>query len=577
MLYWLLNLNIICSTDVPGALLAGPNRVSLIRETITLNVSLENVSNTYRVLKACKEVIKPLRDELSNFRLHPTVDDANTNSLKTQWSWRIQNTENILKEIVYATDEKPQDGNASRKKRGLFNIVGQAQSWLFGTATSSEVAEVRKGMEALNQEQLKQSKIINGLSSLFVTHNELLQNIVGTVNNLTDHVSLMTEMINNVNSGLVISNLIDSLHSQVVFYATHFNLIVENIYMLEQNIVTPDFLHMAELRRVVNYGMEKYDFIMALPLHDLASYYNLLQVSMFGGSIYIHVPFVGPENYNLINIIPFPFNIKHDIHKSVVLEKTPDFILYNQNTTDIAFPTLMDLAKCKKPLWDNLICPADFVTFRNEQENSCLQALVRVDVSAVSAKCSFQQINVTSLWLEKVGKRQYVYSPTRINAILHCPPSPPKPLTIQGRFSFEQHCTFSGKDTKVLGVRDHMGGYIHRKVQPYAHINTQINSTVIPPANIKHLPEVEKHELEDIMKNYDFIPYQYASHVSISSLALGGVCLLIIIGITIFYCKLRRNVRSIVIPQPELDIKCVADAVIPHVVAASKRIQVQNE
>lgn len=66
--------------------------------------------------------------------------------------------------------------------------------------------------------------------------------IVRTVNVVIDHVNDLTSSVNTLYAGLTLSELIDSLHTQVKKYAHHFNSLVCDINALAHQIVPPTFL-----------------------------------------------------------------------------------------------------------------------------------------------------------------------------------------------------------------------------------------------------------------------------------------------------------------------------------------------
>lgn len=215
------------------------------------------------------------------------------------------------------------------------------------------------------------------------------------------------------------------------------------------------------------FAMRVYTFNPILPLAHLASYYSLSQVFISSGAALIHVPFVGPDTFCLRYIIPFPSNITRETTTSIVLSGIPDFLLYNSHHHDFAFRSLSTLALCKDPLFDNLVCPASIVSVDEFSSDLCMSAIAGVNIHDISSHCQFKEMNASSTEVEKNGDLQYVSALSQSTILLCCPPSPPKCLTILGRFSFKAHCTFSGDDSHILGFNDHIKGTFIRTVQLY--------------------------------------------------------------------------------------------------------------
>ena len=116
------------------------------------------------------------------------------------------------------------------------------------------------------------------------------------------------------------SELVDTLHSQVTFYVHRFNSLVNDIDLLALQIVAPTFLMNSELSDVVKHAMHRFDLVPATPLKHLPSYYSLLDVSVVLGAVLVHVPFIDSNVYQSINVVPFPSSVTHgEVEKTVNL------------------------------------------------------------------------------------------------------------------------------------------------------------------------------------------------------------------------------------------------------------------
>lgn len=71
--------------------------------------------------------------------------------------------------------------------------------------------------------------------------------MVGTVDNITDRVNLLTDSVNNMYVGLTLSSLTESLYSHSNYYTNHFTSLVESVNLLSKHLVTPEFFNLSEL------------------------------------------------------------------------------------------------------------------------------------------------------------------------------------------------------------------------------------------------------------------------------------------------------------------------------------------
>ena len=567
--------------EIPGALVTAPKAVVLVRDTVTVRLDLNELPLTYQTILNVTEALPKLRLSLDRVTgSNSSWAAATPLPLTANWAWKLNNVETTLSEVkdtlalpgAEARARMNQVESARRYKRGLLNVVGYLQSYMFGTATQDDVAALNERIQALDQHIANSDRVIRAQAKVILEQEELLDSIGVTVDTVIDQVNSLTTSVNTLYAGLTLSELIDSLHTQVTYYAHHFNSLVSDVNSLAHQIVPPTFLQYSELRRVVKYAMRVFDFVPAVPLTHLHNYYSLLDVSVVPGAVLIHVPFRSRDLYRLLNVIPFPSSVTHSsVEKTVILDGVPDFILYDNVTRSIAYPSISDLGQCKTPLEDSMVCPATFVALRSMVAGTCEDAVVNIDGKAVTSKCSFKEVKTDALWLEKVDDTQYVYIPNSSEIIVHCPPTAPQTFSVRGRFHFSTDCTFSGVGRRVLGTTDHFYGALNRSIQPYAEIDTELNQTLLNPERIAHLPPKVEGAMGDMLDAFDFIPDHYTSPVSTISLIVGCVALAFIMVSVILYCRVSRRFRTISYPTPVLDVPELASAIRPHLLPQANR------
>ena len=95
-----------------------------------------------------------------------------------------------------------------RTKRTLVPLVGKVLSFLFGTATKSDVRVMRKGLEVLSTNQESLIHVIeDSLSIINITRIELTKNRLA-INNLSFIVEELDKKITNITQGLKMDLLI---------------------------------------------------------------------------------------------------------------------------------------------------------------------------------------------------------------------------------------------------------------------------------------------------------------------------------------------------------------------------------
>ena len=107
------------------------------------------------------------------------------NALRTQSMASINATVHEIHRLIPQSQLRqpnPFFGSSRRSKRGIFDFIGQISKSLFGTATSSDIATLRRHMQVLNRNNANIAKAMatqeKHLSSFISTVDERFNNVV---------------------------------------------------------------------------------------------------------------------------------------------------------------------------------------------------------------------------------------------------------------------------------------------------------------------------------------------------------------------------------------------------------------
>ena len=188
---------------------------------------------------------------------------------------------------------------SNRKKRGLIDIAGQALHVVFGTATDSQIKDVKRQIHV-------QSVHINQLA---VAHEELIKDIYAWKKVLTRRSDRMNEQL---------------YLTRVLEYCNTLNIILEDA---RNNILNFNYFDVTIIQKEID------KFKTATGLTEISSNLKnslLLQV-IEPNKILITALFTDDSYYDYFNLSPFPmFNTKIPRHKFFTKFRFSDILISNE-------------------------------------------------------------------------------------------------------------------------------------------------------------------------------------------------------------------------------------------------------
>ncbi|XP_025836340.1 uncharacterized protein LOC112903855 [Agrilus planipennis] len=233
-----------------------------------------------------------------------------------------------------------------RNKRGLFNIIGKAEKYLFGTADSDDalyydktISEIAKNEREMRELMLKQTSVMQSTVHSVnqtvsnIVHNELIfqknLNVLENVSkslyseistsvknfdiemNFLEHANLLSEILNHYHSDL--QNLINALT-------------IARIGQIHPFIISPSQL-ISEIKKTLPYlppglhypiflSMENYHLLLDIAELDIVVVSNKLIVA-------VKIPLVKDEEFTVYKLHPLPTRINSSTAYVFIQPSTP--------------------------------------------------------------------------------------------------------------------------------------------------------------------------------------------------------------------------------------------------------------
>lgn len=278
----------------------------------------------------------------------------NNNSSKNEsftllTSHKFKQTADYLQRILSNVEifHKP-----TKVKRGLINIVGKVNKWLFGTLDSDDEDRFNNYFNTILQNEQKAQDDLKSehtvLTSVVETYNVQLKKLTKNQDLLLDKINQLRDMEYNIGNALYMSLILDN----IIFQLNTVNQLVSNIEtaisFAHVNTMHNSILNPSQLRKLISDLHSLYKSDNLPKFNELINYYKYLSVQvMIKENIIlfsIHTPITGPNQFTLYKIFPIP------VHNQTISVADPYILLTKEEywTAQEECPQLENVFICQQ-------------------------------------------------------------------------------------------------------------------------------------------------------------------------------------------------------------------------------------
>lgn len=207
-----------------------------------------------------------------------------------------------------------------RNRRGLFDAVGKASKWLFGTLDNDDATRYDKALQTLSHDQNFAKNELNLQISLT---KELIESYNKTISTLDKNqrqigveINYLREIINTTVDGIIQYIRAQNILDQVIMNCQNLITFIDNlenaIMFAKLNTLHNSIITTSNLAKLITdltgiYGENK------IPKFDnILSYYQIagMQVSFTQNKVIfaIHIPILDPNTFDYFHLYPIPKN-----------------------------------------------------------------------------------------------------------------------------------------------------------------------------------------------------------------------------------------------------------------------------
>ena len=379
--------------------------------TITLNVA--PYQKRLEELSVAQQNVESLIIKVENQNLS---ENLRTNVEQLQMAQtQLQNEANGLQrsfgDILYPSQMRdnvvPASAQTKRAKRGLINGMGNLLSYLFGTATESEIQHLANNVKLLNQKDLVLAHQFNGtLTVLNATRMGMMQNrqalrsLQNAADSLTDAYDGVLAAVYNMSQRSYLQDRIVTLTEATMRVTLKIQFLFSELNTLSQKLAFAQtgLLHkhliprriFRKLLRKISKGLPR-TLALPFPSDNVNDYIKIIRTKVIEANSRYHILFYIPLVHNKLrfNVYRFfPYQVPlHDHNVSLsYFPDEPRYLMMSDGQQFYIQPTDSEIETCL--LASQPFCPLHEPAYAAAGSTSCIVALYRRDAPASRKYCS---------------------------------------------------------------------------------------------------------------------------------------------------------------------------------------------
>ena len=331
--------------------------------------------------------------------------DFNDLLYPASWNWENPLTSNL----------SPSELELPRKKRGLIDGIGKAFSYLFGTATESEITHLVNNVRLLNQKDMVMAHQFNGTlqvlnsTRIAATENRRALRIISqAVRTLEAHYNVTMTAVHNDEETTELSFKLSALTSTVTratqaiqYLYAELSSLAHKFALAQAGILHKHLIPRNAFQHLLHQISRSLPSNFQLPFSEETpdEYVRIVKPKLVEDRDVAHILFYIPllHTKHAFDIFKFfPYHVPmHDHNVSLVYyQDEPPYLLMSEDRQHFIQPENSEIEQCiltKQPY-----CPLHEPAYTTTGSRSCIVALFRKDPDDANTLCSPRILPSTS-------------------------------------------------------------------------------------------------------------------------------------------------------------------------------------
>ncbi|KAK7871643.1 hypothetical protein R5R35_001828 [Gryllus longicercus] len=343
-----------------------------------------------------------------------------------------------------------------RRKRGLFDIIGDISKVMFGTATESEIKEYQEHINTIESEQKEFLKIASEqmtvVKSAILTFNSTIFRIQANERNLAQGLKNFSEQASKSVHALEIATTTVEILNEHIRQVQRgieesqysFDILVDAFIHAQDGVLQPHLVTPMKIKSYMDHSKLKDDLDFP-PFHisELAKLITPIIYSYKNYLVYVlQIPLVSTNQFQLYKIVPFPKQIEDNTFMYIDVTKT--YIFKDSLHHKYGKMTLNELHQCFQPNDINFVCKEKTPVFTYIPNVDCEATLLHVSTNAIPSVCEKRIVKLTNTqWIPLYLSNDWLYvAPKPERFAILCPNQATNNIELknQGRLHLSRGC-----------------------------------------------------------------------------------------------------------------------------------------
>lgn len=215
----------------------------------------------------------------------------------------IDQTNILYKNIINAFENI----NPKRLKRGLLNIVGSAQKWLFGTLDNDDLELIN---DKFNKLRNNQQRIVNEVNLRTSILSHMMNKTEQTIKTINSDLEKIETSLTNIHDRFLITVLNEYILTNAQILLNYLENLENAISFAQLNVVHHSILKNADLEIILEKLNLLYNQKQLAKFGYLQSHRDFYGVQLIRNTneliFNIKIPILSQETYNLYRLYPIP-------------------------------------------------------------------------------------------------------------------------------------------------------------------------------------------------------------------------------------------------------------------------------
>jgi hypothetical protein len=407
-----------------------------------------------------------------------------------------------------------------RKKRGLFNFIGQISHSLFGILDSDDEEFFNQKISQLEGDQSDMIKLAkeqmvvvkSTLKSVNRTLNDVSKNELILEKGLQDIKNFVNEENGEIKRKYTYTSMLVMLNDHAIQLQRaleevkdEYNIIIQSCLSAKGGIIQPQVLSPSHMIEILKSSQDSFprDLQVPVPLSDAYAYLliNILSIDVYmvgNNLVYIvRIPLATHYVYDVYKVLPFPIKINNTKTKYTFIQPEKEYILIDSTKQYYVKFGHEDIRKCKRMSSKQIICEQDFPLLISHSASDC-EVLMLQPIRTVPKTCTQRILELKeTLWIPLKDNSWIYVAPemTRMTVLCSDQNSTDMELEGSGILTFLADCTGYGDQAMIRSLTSQYVNNTQKDIIPllYLHFNCCETSE-----NRIHLDELQ---LETPLKN----------------------------------------------------------------------------